>query len=141
MNAVTIHTVSAKPGVGLRNMISDTLVMVRRNLTMLVRLPQLLVFSLVQPMLFVFMFRYVFGGAINSGTAGMPYVDFLMPGIFLQTASFGGAQQWLGRARIGKPIIVVAFSEARSDRQGRIAVNQRRLCVAKIVVGDGSVKE
>lgn len=98
MNAVTIHTVSAKPGVGLRNMISDTLVMVRRNLTMLVRLPQLLVFSLVQPMLFVFMFRYVFGGAINSGTAGMPYVDFLMPGIFLQTASFGAISTAVGLA-------------------------------------------
>lgn len=82
----------------LTHLVSDTLVMVRRNLTMLVRLPQLLVFSLVQPMLFVFMFRYVFGGSIPSPIPGMPYVDYLMPGIFLQTASFGAISTAVGLA-------------------------------------------
>ncbi len=82
----------------LTHLVSDTMVMVRRNLTMLVRLPQLLVFSLVQPMLFVFMFRYVFGGAISTGQAGLSYVDYLMPGIFLQTASFGAISTAVGLA-------------------------------------------
>ena len=82
----------------LTHLVSDTLVMVRRNLTMLIRLPQLLVFSLVQPMLFVFMFRYVFGGAISTGQSGLSYVDYLMPGIFLQTASFGAISTAVGLA-------------------------------------------
>ncbi len=83
---------------GFSHFVSDTLVMARRNLTMLVRVPQLLVFSLVQPMLFVFMFRYVFGGAISTGQAGLSYVDYLMPGIFLQTASFGAISTAVGLA-------------------------------------------
>lgn len=85
---------AARPGV--RWLISDTLVMVRRNLVMLVRLPQLLVFALVQPLVFVFMFRFVFGGAIQSGAAGLSYVDYLMPGIFVQTVSFGAINTAVG---------------------------------------------
>lgn len=81
-----------------RWIVSDTLVMARRNLLMLVRLPQLLVFAIVQPLVFVFMFRYVFGGAIQSGSPGLSYVDYLMPGIFLQTVSFGAINTAVGLA-------------------------------------------
>lgn len=59
-----------------------------RNLVATARQPQAAVFLLVQPVLFVLMFRYVFGGAIQ--TPGGSYVDFLMPGIFTQTMIFGG---------------------------------------------------
>ena len=52
-----------------------------------VRTPQLLIFSTIQPVIFVLLFRYVFGGAIN--VPGSDYVDFLMPGIFAQTVVFG----------------------------------------------------
>ena len=63
------------------------------------RVPQVLVFSTIQPIIFVLMFRYVFGGAISPGAfVGVPYVDFLMPGIFVQTITFGSMQTGVGLA-------------------------------------------
>ncbi|HEY8545218.1 MAG TPA: ABC transporter permease [Acidimicrobiales bacterium] len=67
-----------------------------RNLLRYVRLPQLIVFSTIQPIMFVLLFRYVFGGAIDTGP--IPYVDYLMPGIFLQTALFGGVSTGINLA-------------------------------------------
>jgi len=67
---------------------SDTLVIVRRNLIRIPRAPDLLVSFTVQPVMFVLLFVYVFGGAIQ--TPGFDYVDFLMPGIITQTIAFGG---------------------------------------------------
>ena len=76
--------------------VKDTLAMVWRNLTVIRRVPQLLVFSLVQPMIFVLMFRYVFGGSITI--PGRSYVDYLMPGIFVQTVAFGAINTAVGLA-------------------------------------------
>ena len=76
--------------------VRDTLAMTGRNLTAMRRVPQVLVFSLVQPVIFVFMFRYVFGGAIKI--PGRSYVDYLMPGIFAQTVSFGAINTAVGLA-------------------------------------------
>lgn len=76
--------------------IRDTVTMAKRNLTTMFRVPQVLVFSLVQPVIFVFMFRYVFGGAIQ--VTGLDYVDYLMPGIFVQTATFGALNTAIGLA-------------------------------------------
>jgi ABC-2 type transport system permease protein len=70
--------------------------MVARNLTVIRRVPQLLVFSLIQPMIFVLLFRYVFGGAIR--VPGIRYVDYLMPGIFTQTVAFGAISTAVGLA-------------------------------------------
>jgi ABC-2 type transport system permease protein/oleandomycin transport system permease protein len=74
----------------------DTAAMTWRNLTTIIRVPQLLVFSLIQPVIFVFMFRYVFGGAIK--VPGRSYVDFLMPGVFVQTVTFGAINTAVGLA-------------------------------------------
>ena len=76
--------------------IRDTLAMSRRNVIKKFRVPQVLVFSMVQPVIFVFMFRYVFGGAITI--PGQDYVDYLMPGIFVQTATFGMISTAIGLA-------------------------------------------
>ena len=76
--------------------IRDTLAMTRRNVVKKFRVPQILVFSLVQPVIFVFMFRFVFGGAIKI--PGQDYVDYLMPGIFVQTATFGMISTAIGLA-------------------------------------------
>ncbi|MDA1188839.1 MAG: ABC transporter permease [Chloroflexi bacterium] len=76
--------------------ISDTIAVTKRNLITYVRLPQLLVFSSIQPVIFVLMFRYVFGGAIS--VPGGSYVDFLMPGIFVQTVVFGAMNTAVGLA-------------------------------------------
>src|SRR5438309_2543263 len=70
--------------------------MTRRNLLKYVRLPQLLVFSTVQPVMFVLLFTYVFGGAIR--VPGLKYIDYLLPGIFIQAVIFGSAQTGVGLA-------------------------------------------
>lgn len=61
-----------------------------RNLVGMLRIPEVIVFSTIQPIIFVLNFRYVFGGAIGSALPpDIDYVDFLMPGIFAQTVAFG----------------------------------------------------
>jgi ABC transporter DrrB family efflux protein len=74
--------------------LSDTLVLARRNLKRIPRQPDLLVAYTVQPVMFVLLFVYVFGGAIR--TPGFDYVDFLMPGIIVQSIAFGGFVTALG---------------------------------------------
>ena len=76
--------------------VSDTLAMTWRNLIKYPRIPQLLVFSSIQPVMFVLLFNYVFGGAIKVPHGN--YTDFLMPGIFVQTAIFGSTQTGIGLA-------------------------------------------
>jgi ABC transporter DrrB family efflux protein len=77
----------------------DTAAIARRGLIAYRRVPQLLVFSTIQPVIFVLMFRYVFGGAVSGSLPpGVDYVDFLMPGIFVQTITFGGVQTGVGLA-------------------------------------------
>jgi ABC-2 type transport system permease protein/oleandomycin transport system permease protein len=78
----------------LRYGISDTLVLAKRSLLRIPRQPDLLVGFTVQPILFVLLFVYVFGGAIQ--TPGLDYVDFLMPGIMVQSIAFGGFVTALG---------------------------------------------
>jgi ABC transporter DrrB family efflux protein len=73
---------------------SDTLVLARRNLMRIPRQPDLLVAYTIQPVMFVLLFVYVFGGAIE--TPGFDYVDFLMPGIIAQSIAFGGFVTALG---------------------------------------------
>ena len=68
--------------------VADTLVIARRNLLRIPRQPDLLLAFTVQPIMFVLLFVYVFGGAIK--TPGYDYVDFLMPGIITQSIAFGG---------------------------------------------------
>jgi ABC transporter DrrB family efflux protein len=76
--------------------IRDAAAMTGRNLRVMTRLPQVLVFSLVQPVIFTLLFRYVFGGAIR--VPGVSYVNYLMPGIFVQTLSFGAISTAIGLA-------------------------------------------
>jgi ABC-2 type transport system permease protein len=64
--------------------ISDAAVITKRQLLQLARVPEVLVFSTIQPVMFVLLFRYVFGGSISTGQPG-GYVQLLMPGIFVQT--------------------------------------------------------
>src|SRR4051794_28632833 len=66
---------------------SDAVVIARRNILTIIRTPQLLVFSTIQPVMFVLLFRYVFGGAINVPAES--YASYLLPGIFVQTVVFG----------------------------------------------------
>src|SRR6266545_4618471 len=76
--------------------VGDAITMAWRNLLNIRRNPQLLVFATIQPVIFVLMFRYVFGGAIR--VPGGRYVDYLMPGIFVQTVVFGSLAAAIGLA-------------------------------------------
>jgi ABC transporter DrrB family efflux protein len=78
----------------VKRLISDTLVIAERNLVRLPRAPELLLAFTVQPIMFVLLFRYVFGGSIR--TPGFSYVDFLIPGIIVQNIAFGGFVTALG---------------------------------------------
>jgi ABC-2 type transport system permease protein/oleandomycin transport system permease protein len=78
--------------------ISDSRAIAWRNLLAYVRIPQLLIFSTIQPVVFVLLFRYVFGGAITGLPPGVSYIDYLMPGIFVQTVVFGALGTAIGLA-------------------------------------------
>jgi ABC transporter DrrB family efflux protein len=81
----------------VRSAITDTAVVTGRNLRHFIRQPDLLVFSTIQPVLFVLLFVYVFGGAIGRSLPhGISYVDFLLPGIFVQSVTFGASQTAVG---------------------------------------------
>jgi ABC transporter DrrB family efflux protein len=76
---------------------ADAAAVTRRNLYRYVRVPTLLLFSTIQPIMFVLLFTYVFGGAIQ--VAGVDnYIDFLMAGILVQTVIFGSTQTGVGLA-------------------------------------------
>ena len=78
----------------MRRLVTDTLIIAERNLIRLPRAPELLIGFTLQPIMFVLLFRYVFGGAIR--TPGYSYVDFLLPGIIVQNIAFGGFVTALG---------------------------------------------
>jgi ABC transporter DrrB family efflux protein len=78
----------------MRRLVRDTLVIAERNLIRLPRAPELLLAFTVQPIMFVLLFAYVFGGAIK--TPGFSYIDYLIPGIVVQNIAFGGFVTALG---------------------------------------------
>ncbi len=86
---------------------SDTLVLAKRSLLRIPRQPDLLIGFTVQPVMFVLLFVYVFGGAIE--TPGFDYVDFLMPGIIVQSIAFGGFVTALGLAEDVKKGLIDRF--------------------------------
>ena len=99
MSSVTIDTpsvVAARPAApthsGFGSWFTDTAVLVKRNILHIIRTPELLLDVTIQPIMFVLLFRFVFGGAI--AIQGTSYVNFLMAGIFVQTIAF--AMLWSG---------------------------------------------
>ncbi|HUY23211.1 MAG TPA: ABC transporter permease [Acidimicrobiales bacterium] len=90
---------AAKPTAASRVhwVIADTLTITKRNLISYTRTPEALFFSTLQPIMFVLLFRYVFGGAINPGNH-LSYIDYLMAGIFVQSVAFGGIGAAVGLA-------------------------------------------
>ena len=81
----------------MRSAVTDTAVVTGRNLRHFIRQPDLLVFSTIQPVLFVLLFVYVFGGAIGRSLLhGIGYAGFLLPGVFVQSVTFGASQTAVG---------------------------------------------
>lgn len=86
--------------------ITDTWAITKRNLYRYIRLPQLLFFSSIQPIIFLTLFNFVFGGALGADVPGGKYINFLLPGILVQTTLFGALNTGIGLAEdMGKGII------------------------------------
>jgi len=120
MSAVAV----SRPSFGTRAMLSffDSLIVARRNLMQIVRVPAVLVFELVQPVMFVLLFRYVFAGNI-AGMDAIPggYVTFLMPGIIVQNAIFGATTTAIGIAEDLKSGLVDRFRSLPMARPAMLA--------------------
>jgi ABC-2 type transport system permease protein/oleandomycin transport system permease protein len=120
--AVDLHAIEVeRRRVPVLGPIRDALAIAGRNLIAYRRVPQLLVFSTIQPVIFVLMFRYVFGGAIEIPN----YVNYLMPGIFVQTVTFGAMAAAIGLATDLKSGLMERF---RSLPMARSAVLAGRTC-------------
>ena len=91
----------------LSHAVSDTLVLAKRSVLRIPRQPDLAVGFTIQPIMFVLLFVYVFGGAIQ--TPGVDYVDFLIPGILVQSMVFGGFVTALGLAEDLKKGLIDRF--------------------------------
>jgi ABC-2 type transport system permease protein/oleandomycin transport system permease protein len=104
---------------GFRGAISDTLVLAKRNFLRISRAPDLLLAFTVQPIMFVLLFAYVFGGAIP--TPGHSYIDFLIPGILVQTMAFGGFVTAMGIAEDLRKGLVDRFRSLPMSRSAVLA--------------------
>ena len=121
--------------------ISDALVMTRRNLLVWMRVPAYIVFTVVQPIIFVLLFRYVFGGAIQAPGSG-GYVNYLMPGIIGQTAAFATFATAIALAQEATKGVIDRFRAMPMARSavlaGRlIADSIRMLIVILVIIGVG----
>ena len=106
--------------------IRDTAIITQRQLRLLTRVPEVLIFSTIQPVMFVLLFRYVFGGSIATGQPG-GYVQLLMPGIFVQTVAFTLAGTASGLAEDMKKGLI--------DRFRSLPISQSALVVGR-TLGD-----
>jgi ABC-2 type transport system permease protein/oleandomycin transport system permease protein len=120
MSAVAV---SRPPSFATRALLSfyDSLIVARRNLMQIVRIPAVLVFELVQPVMFVLLFRYVFGGQFKEMEAFGGYVNFLMPGIIVQNAIFGATTTAIGIAEDLKSGLVDRFRSLPMARSAMLA--------------------
>ncbi len=127
----------------LRRAVTDGWVVAARNLRHFIRQPQLLVFSTVQPIMFVLLFNYVFGGAVKGSLSrGVSYADFLLPGIFVQSVAFRATQTAVGLAEDLERGVVDRFRSMPMARSavllGRtIADLVRNLLIIALMIGVG----
>jgi ABC transporter DrrB family efflux protein len=119
----------------------DAMVVARRNLIRIARTPELLVFATIQPVMFVLLFRYVFGGSIK--VPGTNYVDYLIPGIIVQTVVFGATSTAVGLSQDMSNGIIDRFRSLPMARSavlaGRtIADLVRNIFVVGLMIGVGT---
>jgi ABC transporter DrrB family efflux protein len=147
MTAITVPAPDADAAPGLlataRWAVTDTLTITRRNLLVWLRVPAYIMFTVIQPVMFVLLFRYVFGGAIRVPGGGS-YVNFLMPGIIGQTASFASVGTAVSLAlELKKGVIdrLRSMPMARSAvLAGRLTADTGRMLITTlIVIGVGYV--
>ena len=129
----------ATPGLGIRTRwaVTDTLTITRRNLLVWMRVPAYLVFTVIQPVIFVLMFRYVFGGAIPVNVPG-GYVNFLIPGIVAQTAAFASFGTAIALAMELKKGVIDRLRSMPMARSavlaGRLVADTGRMTVTILII-------
>jgi ABC-2 type transport system permease protein len=101
--------------------ITDSLLVARRNLVTLTRVPTVFIFELVQPIMFVLLFRYIYANQFSQLPPGVKYVQFLMPGIFVQNALFGSTSTAIGFADDLKAGIIDRFRSLPMARSAVLA--------------------
>ncbi|MEU2384383.1 ABC transporter permease [Streptomyces sp. NPDC012461] len=91
---------STAPGNPIGQSVRDSLIVAKRNLIRMARIPEMVLFGIIQPVMFVVLFTYVFGGSMKIGDTTDPnvYKNFLMAGIFAQTVTFATAGSGAGIA-------------------------------------------
>ncbi len=121
----------------LRWSVSDALTLTRREMLVWLRVPSFIVFTIVQPVMFVLLFRYVFGGAIKVNVKG-GYVNFLMPGIIGQSAAFASFGTAIALAREMQKGIIDRYRSMPMARSavlvGRLVADTIRLAVTVVVL-------
>jgi ABC-2 type transport system permease protein len=123
-------------------LVRDVFAASSRNLIAYIRLPRLLVFSTVQPVIFVLMFRYVFAGVMARTLPQISYVDYLMPGIFVQTTVFGAIATAIGLATDLQSGLIERFRSLPMARSAVLAGRTladlaRNVVVIALMVGLG----
>lgn len=100
MSAVTEAVRVAPPGNPVTRSVRDSMVVAKRNLIRMSRIPEMIIYGLIQPIMFVVLFTYVFGGSMRIGgsSSAIDYKNFLMAGIFAQTVTFATASSGAGIA-------------------------------------------
>jgi ABC-2 type transport system permease protein len=107
------------PSARIKMAFVDGIIVARRNLVTLTRVPTVFIFELVQPIMFVLLFVFIYANQLAHLPPGLTYVQFLMPGIFVQNALFGSTSTAIGFADDLKAGIVDRF---RSLPMARSAV-------------------
>jgi ABC-2 type transport system permease protein/oleandomycin transport system permease protein len=118
--------------------VSDTLTITRRNLLVWLRVPAYIVFTVIQPVIFVLLFRYVFGGAIAVPSVPGGYVNFLMPGIIAQTAAFATFGTAIALAQELKKGVIDRLKSMPMARSavlaGRLVADTARMTVTILII-------
>jgi ABC transporter DrrB family efflux protein len=121
----------------MRYGLMDMSTLTRRDILVWARNPAFLVFAIVQPVMFVLLFRYVFGGAINVNVPG-GYVNFLMPGIIAQSAAFASFGTAIALARQIQRGVIDRFRSMPMARSGvllgRLLADTIRLTITVLVI-------
>jgi ABC transporter DrrB family efflux protein len=134
---VPLQIPSPSPIARLRFGFADTMTLTQRELLIWMRNPAFLFFTIIQPVMFVLLFRYVFGGAIPVNVRG-GYVDFLMPGIIAQSAAFASFGTAIALARQLQKGLIDRFRAMPMARSavllGRLTADTVRLTVTLLVI-------
>jgi ABC-2 type transport system permease protein/oleandomycin transport system permease protein len=137
----TNFTTEATQNTSLRWAVRDVMTLARRNLMALIRVPTSLVFVIIQPVMFVLLFRYIFAGAIQVDIPG-GYVNYLIPGILVQTTIFGAVSTAIGLAEDLQRGLIERFKALPMARMavlgGRtVADTARNVLILVIITGVG----